>query len=1034
MRVLSLTMQAFGPYKDKQTLDFQLLGQESIFLITGPTGGGKTTIFDAITYGLYGRASGEDRDHDTLRSDFSGVDTKTYVSFTFRLKNQRYTVTRSPKQWLPKTRGEGLKEEPTQATLLTYDENGEEVLLESKIKDVNEKIETLIGLDYHQFLKMIMIPQGEFRRLISENSSEREAILQKIFKTYMYRDLQEWLKNETKQQKERLDQFKHELAYLFKAAGFSEEMITASTDQALQTELVAQIDTKQKRVKQLDDEIAVEKQSIAKAEGRLSEAEQRHQLFEELDAHKEKEAHLLEMKTSQEEKKRQLIRAKQARELVPYEQQVTIRHNEVKDQSDAVTLIEQDVKQLKQHLTEKRTHLKTLEAKTEEKQTEREQLKREEEQLTEWETVEALKETLRTEQQRLKTLETAINETKKEEDKARKKQTAIDQARSALDPVNEQLYTLNGEMNQQNERMKSLEQAASAYQLLEQLIAEYKRLKLTYNQLEVAVKAATEKEAKALRLWHENQAYHLATALQADEPCPVCGSTSHPALATAAEASVSDEALAKLTEEKEQAIEQLKAQEGLLLDKKAAGEAKRQLVNHYFEMLQLPEDTTHVDLTTAISTTKATHDELTKKYQEKQAKKQALNAEINQQDSLKNELDRVTKVQQQQAEQRQTAMSKCDRLSAVIEEKESKLPKTSLSFTAFKQTLVEKEAALTHFFEQLTQAEKAVQTLNERYSNSETKLTAAEEFLRTLSLKYKEAEAAFKREQQRLNFQHHNDYVLAKLTDEEIEAIQTEIDDYEQTFNQVKARLKQLEEKLHEQVRPDLEAKRNALKQQRDQHQALRDQHVTLQSETKHLLKLHQEITDLLKERALELKTYQDYEHLSSLSRGDNHLKLSFERYVLSAFLDEIIIKANSRLNDLTDHRYQLKRSADVAKRGAQSGLDLEVIDFHTSKVRSVKTLSGGEGFKASLSLALGMADVVQEHAGGIQLDTLFIDEGFGTLDEVSLDQAINTLKGLQQNDRILGIISHVPQLKEEIYAKLVIETSPQGSHAAFRV
>lgn len=177
---------------------------------------------------------------------------------------------------------------------------------------------------------------------------------------------------------------------------------------------------------------------------------------------------------------------------------------------------------------------------------------------------------------------------------------------------------------------------------------------------------------------------------------------------------------------------------------------------------------------------------------------------------------------------------------------------------------------------------------------------------------------------------------------------------------------------------------------------------------------------------------YYDIAELAQLAKGDNHLRLSLERYVLASYLDEILVQANVRLDQMTDHRYQLIRSDAVAKRGAQSGLDLEIIDHHTGKQRSVRTLSGGEGFKTSLSLALGMADVVQAHAGGVQLDTLFIDEGFGTLDEISLEQAISCLRSLQDGNRLLGIISHVPQLKEEIPAKLQIRAGVRGSTLEF--
>ena len=207
-----------------------------------------------------------------------------------------------------------------------------------------------------------------------------------------------------------------------------------------------------------------------------------------------------------------------------------------------------------------------------------------------------------------------------------------------------------------------------------------------------------------------------------------------------------------------------------------------------------------------------------------------------------------------------------------------------------------------------------------------------------------------------------------------------------------------------------------------------------IQLKIEHHKRVKTRLVELLNEKKELEADYFDVGELAKLARGDNPLRLSFERYVLSSFLDEILFQANIRLDQMTEHRYQLKRSDKTAKRGAQSGLDIEVIDYYTGMERSVKTLSGGEGFKAALSLALGMADVVQAHSGGVELDTLFIDERFGTLDELSLEQALQCLSDLQKGNRMLGIISHVSKLKEEIKAQLQIESSHTGSKVSLSI
>ncbi|WP_117148806.1 AAA family ATPase [Paraliobacillus zengyii] len=1033
MRAVSIILSAFGPYKEEQEIDFRELGNESIFLITGPTGAGKTTIFDAICFALYGKASGSDRDHDTFRSHFATPDDKTAVSFTFQLKEKTYFVYRQPKQLKLKERGEGFREEPALAELYQI-EDGEKLLIHSKIKDVNETIEEMLGLDYDQFRKMIMIPQGEFRKLIAENSNEREEILQKIFRTYFYQDVTEALKAQAKDIKEQLEQTEWKV---------TQEMNKIEWDDPTLVDL----STTNKAIEALQDKIKVDKEKridlnkrVTKEKDKLQHSQEAffngkqmaNKFLEKAQLTKEKQ-NMEQQKKEIEEKRHVLLLGDKANTLLAYEKQAADRRQEWKEQQEKVTNQKKLLLTLEngfQDVTEKYEQQKQMEK---EKQEERAQLVEKKKQV----------EKLRQYTQRNSALEAAKKKVAKTSDNVQSvtkvmeaKQKAFQQVDGLLRTQSQQTkayYQAEKDLQHAKESDKKSHTLLEALTDLEALRKDYKQVKNSYLNINQQIKDQRQRLQEMEKKQQIHHASVLANNLHDGEACPVCGSQDHPSKATNKATIISEEAY-----NKEQAIlvqleEAVTKWQDAYVNAKSKGETKRELVENLAGEFNLSIDSLNQEALKELTMQSLAKVEKRKQaFKEEEIKAKRLDkAEVEKQQITK-EIEKLTSELESEKQRLEDAKNEQLTIEAQLTQLKSDIPTQSLTVNEWQDHIQKTEQALDEWFKQLEQQQKIWESSKRKRDEARINLVSFEKFTTELAHRKEEQEAILNQKVEEAGFASMKHYQEAKRSIEHLNKLRTEIEHYTQLKQKITEQLHVLTEQLYNQTEPDLDK----LKEMVDKYtveleqtnQAFHASDLRIQQHERLLTS----ILKLVKEQQSYEKKYYDIAELADLARGTNHLKLSFERYVLSSFLDEILLQANIRMDQLTEHRYQLIRSNEVAKRGAKSGLDLEVMDQHTGQQRSVRTLSGGEGFKAALSLALGMADVVQAHAGGVQLETLFIDEGFGTLDELSLEQAIECLKGLQQSNRVLGIISHVPQLKEEIYAKLQIKPSPQGSRAVF--
>ncbi|GAA4071508.1 AAA family ATPase [Amphibacillus indicireducens] len=1036
MKVLQLTLTAFGPFKETERIDFTRLGNESIFLVTGPTGAGKTTIFDAICYALYGKASGSDRDHDSLRSDFASVDQQTEVSLRFELKQTTYLIKRKPKQLRPKARGEGLVEEPQTATL--YQEtDGKEVLISSRIKDVNETIEQLIGLDYDQFLKMIMIPQGEFRKLISENSHDREKILQKIFHTHIYQAITKQLQIQSNEMKHQLMQTQSQITDQLDNVEW--EQGAESRENWTTEESINQLKSLIKQLEltclEADKDYQKQRQIYSKAQKNFREQTQLADDFNQLAEQQELKLQLAQQEDDINQIKRTFNEAEKAAKIELYEDQLMARMSEAKAEELKQNQLRQALAVDQEKLDLNEQIFRRFQDQHTEKVNEKEQLKEENNQTQSWAKLIEIESMIKQDQEVHQSIANQVQTNKATIQQIKEKIKQINQKLEQRIERTEQSLKLNHEYTLMNEQLTKVKQLEKTYFESIQVEQQTKEIDQTYQELQQQL---VEQKNK-LKVFEQEQQHHLASHLAADlkagEACPVCGSIEHPNPVQRVAFNQSDQQKESYQIEIEQIEKQVLTVQEEWLEHKSNYRTKQQslaeqaaVFNYSIEQLS-KEAIEKLLLNWQEQVT--TQKRLIDKVDQEMAQSKQLETE---KQVLAKKLEKLEQAIEHQTTELNKVEQQLSRRMGEMTSYQQNCPKTTLTFNEWQMHLIDKQEKLDHWFKVFTDHEAEYNRLKESVNQLVTRYESQQQFTIQLKEKLALAQDAFEQQLSNVGFQDQNAYMIAKRTATEREQLQEQIKQYEEKQTQVTTQISKLTEKLAGKIKPDL----NKLQAELDQTQADYENQIRQleQLKEKHLkhVTIFDKVTNL---KALFVELDQDYRDLSALAdmaNGDNHLKLSFERYVLSAFLEEILYQANLRLNTLTDHRYELKISDQLAKHGAKSGLDLEVFDQHTGKQRSVKTLSGGEGFQTSLCLALGMADVVQSYAGGVQLDTLFIDEGFGTLDDVSLEQAINTLKGLQQSNRVLGIISHVNQLKEEIHAKLEINPTPQGSTARFNI
>ena len=1041
MKPLKLTMQAFGPYAGREVIDFNQLGNRTMFVISGKTGAGKTTIFDAISYAIYGKASGEDRNGPELRSQFATDELLTEVSLDFSLRNKVYSITRSPQQLKKKDRGDGFTTIGAKAELYMWNADGERKLLASKTNDVEEKIKEIMLIDANQFRQILMIPQGEFRKLLTSDSKDKELILQRLFHTQLYKLIEEKLKEEASELKKTVeDQEKARNEALRRIQVLTNEELGQALDNDRENHTIimpllqAEIVGMEKKIDQLSSQLAdkVQEQDVLK--GQLYEAEAILKQMQTKEALKEQKLSLLAVEGEYTEKETQVQRAQKAALLAKQEELCQRLKRDADKFQENVNLIIGEIEKLN-GLSQQYEQQLQIEI---DRESERQAALAEVNQLV----------NMKEDVYSFTALQKETNQKDSELKKAKEQHTNHEQRQRQLE---ERITTLKVHKEEiekgkltflENEgKLEKLKMDLARLEKLETLLARHQKseqnLLLTKGRFENIVARYNDAKAQVEEMekkWIHGQAALLAANLHTDEACPVCGSLHHPAPAIEQENSIPTEE--DLKSAKQQA---------------SKWENEKSIVEANFYQCQSEERTQQeavLDLLKEIGLNRPgfTVDELPN---EKMKASAAIIQFVQYQNKLEEEikhLDRLKSEMETKESERVALQTRIQQLSILINELTAQFTEKNTVLTRMMKTIPEnlrseaeyerKLAASQNLHQwlvsQLEEAQKRLQLVNERLSSETARLQDAEKHLAAKQQELETERSIFLTKLSEQGFEKYGIYAASKKTEGEIQRLQDEIRSYREELRSVSDRLKELTDLLADVKTPDVEGIKLELAKFTAEIDSLTQERTDLFVKKRDNEEIYQRVESLNNEvKALE-ERFSIIGDLSDMARGQNHLRITFERYVLAAFLDDILREANVRLRKMTSGRYMLQRKTDRSKGNAQSGLELLVFDQYTGQERHVKTLSGGESFKASLSLALGLADVVQNYAGGVSLETMFIDEGFGTLDPESLDQAIEALMDIQSSGRLVGIISHVPELKERIDVRLEVIAGQTGSRTEF--
>ncbi|MET2854386.1 SMC family ATPase [Vibrio owensii] len=1006
MKPIKLTMQAFGPFAQTETIEFDKLGTNPLFLINGPTGSGKTSILDAICFALYGETTGNERQGIQMRCDMAAPTLLTEVTLEFSLHGKSYRVIRSPEQEAPKARGEGMTVRKHTAAL--YEITDEEKLITSKTTQVKTEVTNIIGLNETQFRQVMVLPQGKFRELLLATSKEREEIFGQLFQTDIYKKIEYVLKDKASAISKAKDEFDNQIRGALQVAGVSSEAELTEQREALSV----QFESVQKQEQESLAQLNAVKTELQKAEALSNEFKKREQAEVALKQHLEQSdavlSRQLQLDNAKKASKVELPyvtlqnASKQTQELeqkvAKLSQDLTVANDAVKSKEGALQTAKEQAAQLPK-LTEQQYQLEGMKGKLVEKS----------------ELEKAINAGLTQKSEFEATLKKYIALKEKLTLEAQQGQKSLDQARVDVASIG----SVEAEIKQQQRLMQDLQKLTGLNQELAKLDALTPSKQASVDQAKARY-VELQRSADTLELsWHNAQAAVLAQRLRSGEMCPVCGSVEHPQPAQFVGEEVTKEQVqrARNAEREGQVVlNQLNNQ--LEQHNIAVGQYKQQIEQLSVELGQ--------NALMDLSALQASMQQLNERLQ------QLSSINLVQLEQSVNELNqrcvtgegKISDLQNQMAANESTVkvnQEQLAKLSASLDAKYSSLEVLEQDIVAIQKQIAELNATFEAAQNHLQQAVLAK-------TNIESQLTTNQQWLNEALERLNTAKTDWTQALQASAFEDEAQFLASKADEAEMQVWQQEIDAFKQTQFKLEQTLADLSSTLKDLVLPDLEELNVKLNSIQQSYVEARNQLDSTRSLFERLEKVRNDIATLHDKNTKLEDEYKVFGTLYDVASGKTGSRISLHRFVLGVLLDDVLIQASQRLSLMSKGRYILARKTEGFKGAAGRGLDLVVEDSYTGKTRDVATLSGGESFMAALALALGLSDVVQSYSGGIRLDTLFIDEGFGSLDPESLDLAIQTLVDLQQTGRMIGVISHVSELKEQMAQRIDVEPSRLGS------
>lgn len=1032
MKPIMLEFGAWGPYPKITKVDFSRFDNESIFLITGPTGAGKTTVFDTISFALFGNVSGSTREKASVRSDFAEADMDTYVEFTFRHKEKEYTIRRTPKYERPKKRGEGFTTSNETAVLYMEDEKPIAV-----VSEVNKKIEEIMGINYEQFKQIAMIAQGEFLKLLHANSNEKVEIFRNLFKTGVYDRIQRNLSEKAKklyisieEQKNKMD----EAIASIQSTGTGELEELTTSDYYNYDRIVELL---KEYVKLCQKEWKAFGVKLENYDTRIKEQLQRVTLGKEVVLKIRKKETLESELAMMQQEELEIQKLKEENDSAKKAQKVLMYEKLYEEAFLGQNNWENKIKLLKDEITQ-------LQPKLEAALAEVEELKGHEEKVYEHQKV----------LQRLEELLPMLLELSDQENKQKKLMIELEQSEKLFEQKGTLLENYKGKksaIESQIENFKDLDVKDGELSLkidqgkrdFEDRKQALKKLELLQNEKMVFIDLQKKFEEAQIdmenikKIYEEKESVYkraavglVARYLVENQPCPVCGSLEHPNIAVVSNEVPDEKELEGYKREYENKLRKYNEifQETSVM--KGSVDTKKRELKELCDQLKVTDYRQLIDTFNVIKEELIGLSEQQKELRKQQELRESLR------EQLSTILEQLTKVEDDKAKLLEE-VTKLRQEKAGVDGKiahiREKLPTQFQKKEAVEVAINQKKEEILAINEYIATVRERRENLSKSYEAKTSLLDSHENECNMAKIVAKEKEDEFNKVRISYGFDTMEQYVVAKRDESIILKNDNLIDEFGQRKNQKKMELQSIHAELEGKENPDLPSLEAELSRLEEERNGIYEDREELSARMTGNKRALESLESKLGKVSHLSREYGIVKDLDNAARGNNNQRLVFEHYVLAAYFEDILTAANQRLWAMTNGRYELMKVDKVADARTKDSLDLEVLDNYTGKRRSIKTLSGGESFKAALSLALGLSDIIGQYAGGIEIDTLFIDEGFGSLDAESLDQALRTLTTLTGRNKLIGIISHVSELKERIDHQIVVEKGNSGSELKIR-
>ena len=1021
MKLIRLKVQAFGPFRNQEIIEFNKLGEDPLFLIDGPTGAGKSSILNAISFALYGDLADKDRNNEGLRCDFSDDDIETFVTLTFQLRKVIYQITRSPTQVVRKKVGEGFRERPGEAELLKIGKNGHEVLVSKKMKEATEKIEKIVGLDKNQFIQVMVLPQGKFRELLLASSDERQKILSTLFGTKRFKNIELLLKDKSKE--------------IIKKYEFYQSKITS---------VLKNIDLTYSEIDKLDELIEEEKRNLNVSKEEKEKAQKKREessselevannilkIFYLFDEKRNEYEKCLEKRKKNDLIKEKVFEAEEARKIeTPFNLFTSCKKNILSIQKD-IHFIKNEKNACRKKLSEADLNFQKAEALLKDKDT---FIKKDVELNNFFEKSTVLEDTFLKYKNIKKSFE-------KEDLKYLKLKNEKNKNGQELRNIEKEVIDIGTILSKKAELVKKENDLKEKWTKKRELseIEEVKNKEkkslslLEKNNFKINEDLQkAQEEADLLEInWHTNQASFLAKKLKRGEPCPVCGSKNHPS-PSFSKTELVDKAV----------VDEARNKEKILISEKNKIAVGIGRIKTLIDKLEEREEFLIRELGEGFNA------DISFFEQELNSIKKILN-EVDRKELRLKRINEIKESLKQNYDEHEKMISHLN--DEVLPRLKEEMVKWKYNLDHIKKLLPEKYYNLIKLKEDIEKNKCLINEIQDQYDQSKREqeraskqFTAIFEKLKLREKDYKACEEDLKKaileweaKLEKSPFKKEEEFLKAFDGIPSLEIWREEIEKFEKSLNTLKGEQESLEKQLSGKNRPKISELEYKYKESIDLFKQKEKLWVQVEGKKKKLEETKKIVYDLQKIiKQIEEKS-ELVGTLADMASGKLGLsKISLERFVLMDLLDRVLEVASERLYKMSKGQYRLIRlDEEKQNKVVSAGLDLAVDDFYTGKQRPVKTLSGGESFLASLSLALALSDIVQRRAGGIQLETLFIDEGFGSLDPESLQLAIDTLKDLHTSGRSIGIISHVTELKEQIPLRIDIKNSRRGSEVSLSI